>query len=276
MKNPLKHELSLLENAIDSLNEALVKYQAGEAGDEKAYKFAVLHMAHFLELVLKYHITQKHPLLIYRDPFAKNLSKDKTISLWDAVNFINNESSKTLSIQFRKDLEWLKELRNNIEHYKFSLDVFETRRTIGRVFFSLNEFLEQESNVDLGLKINAQNIAIFQTLSDEYELEIHTAMIEVDQIRHENPQDPMDPHQPEIVFECDQCGHPTLAIWADSSTGYRCTFCKNEYSDHLPSSCTSCGCESTIGELETWENENGDTERRCYYCSGKYHMYKDN
>ena len=270
-----KHELGLLDNALDSLNEALAKYQAGEAGDEKAYKFAVLHMAHFLELVLKHHITQKHPLLIYRDPFAKNLTKEKTIGLWDAVNFINNESSDTLSPQFKKDLEWLKELRNNIEHYKFSMDVFEARHTIGRVFFSLHEFLEEESNIDLAKAVGAKNIDIFQTLSDEYKLAVHNAIIEVDKIKYQNPQDPMDPNQPAICIDCDECGHPTLALCADSSTGYRCKFCKNEYSDYLPSSCTSCGCESTIGELETWENENGDTERRCYHCSGRHHMDKD-
>ena len=123
--------------------------------------------------------------------------------------------------------------------------------------------------------VGAKNIDIFQTLSDEYKLAVHNAIIEVDKIKYQNPQDPMDPNQPAICIDCDECGHPTLALCADSSTGYRCKFCKNEYSDYLPSSCTSCGCESTIGELETWENENGDTERRCYHCSGRYHMDKD-
>lgn len=270
----LTHELGLLDNALDSLNEGLAKYQAGEAGDEKAYKFAVLHMAHFLELVLKHHITQKHPLLIYKDPFAKNLAKDKTIGLWDAVNFINNESSDTLSHQFKKDLEWLKDLRNKIEHYKFSMNVFEVRRTIGRVFFSLNEFIEQESNIDLANKINSQNIQIFQTLSDQYKLAVHNAIIEVDEIKHNNPQNPMDPNVPDLCFTCDECGHPTLAICEESNTGYRCTFCNNEYSDFLPAICTNCGCDSILGDLEIWRNDDGNIEQRCYYCSGKYHMDK--
>lgn len=53
-------ELDLLENAIDSLNEALAKYQDGLDGNEKAYKFCVQHLSHFLELVLKYYVTQSH------------------------------------------------------------------------------------------------------------------------------------------------------------------------------------------------------------------------
>lgn len=34
-------ELDLLENAIDSLNEALAKYQEGKDGEDKSYKFCV-------------------------------------------------------------------------------------------------------------------------------------------------------------------------------------------------------------------------------------------
>ena len=44
------------ENALDSFNEALAKYREGEAGKLSAYKFAILHMAHFLELVLKMYV----------------------------------------------------------------------------------------------------------------------------------------------------------------------------------------------------------------------------
>lgn len=32
-----RHQLELLDNAIDSLNEALSKYQQAKAGDVKAY-----------------------------------------------------------------------------------------------------------------------------------------------------------------------------------------------------------------------------------------------
>ncbi len=64
----LKHELGLLENVLDSLNEALRKFQPGESGEPRAYKFAVLHFAQALELLFKYYVTQSHPLLIYKNP----------------------------------------------------------------------------------------------------------------------------------------------------------------------------------------------------------------
>jgi len=116
------HELELLDNALDSMSEALSKFEEADAGDHRAYKFAVLHMAHFIELMFKHHIASKHPLLIYKDPFSKKLDKNKTIGLWEVVNFINNESPDTVSPEFRKDLEWIKRLRNEIEHHKFAMD----------------------------------------------------------------------------------------------------------------------------------------------------------
>lgn len=59
----MSHKLDLLDNAMDSLEEALKKFEEGDDGDQKAYKFCVLHMAHFIELIFKHHITEKHPLL---------------------------------------------------------------------------------------------------------------------------------------------------------------------------------------------------------------------
>lgn len=89
----MSHKLDLLGNAMDSLEEALKKFQEGDEGDQKAYKFCVLHMAHFIELIFKHHITEKHPLLIYANPFAAKIdpATAKTIGLWEAVNFIKTK-----------------------------------------------------------------------------------------------------------------------------------------------------------------------------------------
>lgn len=165
------HELDLLENAIDSLNEALAKFKQGEDGNEKAYKFAVLHMAHFIELLLKHHVSQKHALLIFAAPFAAKLDRNKTIGLWEAIDFINNESPESVSGEFRKDLEWLKRLRNDIEHHKFQMDVAQTRKTLGRLFRSVLEFLEEFSDIELKKHVAKDTIETFTILSDEYEFD---------------------------------------------------------------------------------------------------------
>lgn len=268
------HKLDLLPNALDSLAEALAKFEEGDGGNHKAYKFAVLHMAHFIELIFKFHITEKHPLLIYKDLFSPKLDRNRTITLWDAINFINNEDGESVSKGLRNDLEWLKRLRNEIEHHKFELDVEHARTTIGRLFRSVLEFLEDHTDVEVRDHIPSETMATFKVLSDEYEFRLRNALREADAVEKANPSDPFDPEQTPVRLDCELCGNFTLVLNIDSSTGFRCTMCGNEEGEEIPATCDSCGAPYTQGELVYWENERGQNEARCYYCSGRYHADK--
>jgi len=236
----------------------------------------VLHMAHFIELIFKHHIASKHPLLIYKDPFSKKLDKNKTITLWEAVNFINNETPDTVSPELRKDLEWVKRLRNEIEHHKFTMDVRQVRTTLGRLFRSVMEFLENYSEVDIEEHIPASTKEIFKVLSDEYEFTLRDAIKAAEQVEYENPADySSDPDTDPTRLDCPNCEHPTLVINEDSTTGYRCTFCENEESEELPGICNICELPTTQGDLVYWDNEMGESEARCYHCSGQHLLDKD-
>lgn len=269
------HELDLLENALDSLLEALSKFEDGDSGDSKAYKFAVLHMAHFIELLFKHHIASIHPLLIYKDPFAKKLDRNKTIGLWEAVNFINNESPTSVSPGLRKDLEWIKRLRNDIEHHKFTMDVPQVRTTIGRLFRSVMEFIEERGELELEKHIPEQARDVFKVLSDEYEFMVRDAVREAEKIEQDNPPVRKDPDAAPARFDCPGCGLLTLVVHEESPTGYQCTFCSYQESDDLPAVCDICGVNTTAGELVFWENDAGQSEGRCYFCSGQHLMDKD-
>lgn len=270
------HELDLLENALDSLSEALSKFEDGEDGEQKAYKFAVLHMAHFIELVFKHHIASKHPLLIYKDPFSKKLDLNKTIGLWECINFINNEDPETVSQELRRDLEWIKKLRNEIEHHKFTMDVPQVRSTIGRLFRSVMEFLDEHADLDIEENIPEHAKETFKMLSDEYEFSIRIAIKAADEVEEQNPIDySSGPDADPVRLECPECGHFTLVLNEGSGTGYRCTFCENEESDELPGTCDICGAHTTQEELDYWPMDEGGVEARCYYCSGRHHMDKN-
>lgn len=273
----MSHKLDLLDNAIDSLEEALKKFEEGDGGDQKAYKFCVLHMAHFIELIFKHHITEKHPLLIYVNPFAPilDVSKAKTIGLWEAVNFINNEDKNAVAGDFKKDLEWLKRLRNEIEHHKFEMDVPTARITIGRLFRSVLEFLDYYGVVDVAKRIPDATRAIFEVLSDEYQFKLHDALKKADEIEAANPIDPMDPDADPVRMECEGCGNDTMVVNEESGSGYRCTLCENEDGDDLPAICSCCSQRLTAGDLTTWHDEVTGVEYRCYYCSGRYAADRD-
>ncbi len=269
------HTLDLFENAVDSLVEALHKFREGENGDDKAYKFAVLHTTHFLELLLKHHVAKKHPLLIYTNPFSKKLDTAKTIALWDAVNFINNESEGALDQELIADLEWLKKLRNEIEHHKFEMDLENVRITMGRIYQAVKEFLESHSDIELEKHIPETVAETFNALADEYEFKRQAAIKEAEKYEDEHPVDYKDPDAKPPVLFCYECDSPTLVESEESSTGYICNFCGNEESDEIPANCNICGVSTTVGELVYWDNEQGISEARCYYCSGQYRMDKD-
>ena len=273
----MNHKLDLLDNAMDSLEEALKKFEEGDRGDQKAYKFCVLHMAHFIELIFKHHITEKHPLLIYANPFAQKIdtATAKTIGLWEAVNFINNEDKDAVAGDFRKDLDWLKGLRNDIEHHKFEMDVATARITIGRLFRSVLEFLDSYSVVEVEKRIPDATRKIFKVLSDEYQFKLHDAFKTADEVESANPVDPMDPDADPVRMECEGCGNDTMVVNQESGSGYRCTFCANEDGDDLPASCSCCGQRLTAGDLETWHDDVTGVEYRCYYCSGGYAADRD-
>lgn len=269
------HSLDIFENAVDSLVEALHKFEEGENGDDKAYKFAVLHTAHFLELLLKHHVAAKHPLLIYSNPFSKKLDTNRTITLWDAVNFINNENEGTIDQELLADLEWLKKLRNEIEHHKFEMDVDNVRLTMGRIFQAVQEFLENHSEVELETHLPESVLKTFTTLADEYEFKRQTAIKAAEKYEEEHPGDYKDPDDKPTVLFCYECDSQTLIEDEDSNSGYKCNFCGNEESDEIPANCDICGVLTTMGELVYWDNEYGTNEARCYYCSGQHRMDKD-
>ena len=271
------HTLDLLENAMDSLAESLTKLEQGDGGDQKAYKFCVLHMAHFIELIFKHYITEKHPLLIYMNPFDANLNpaKARTIGLWEAVNFINNEEKDTVSGEFKKDLEWLKRLRNDIEHHKFEMDVPTARTTIGRLFRSLLEFLDYNSDIDIKRRIPKNAMETFEVLSDEYQFKLRDALKAADDIERDNQGNPSDPDVREARIECENCGNYTMVLNQASPTHYRCTFCENEDGDNVPANCDICGVNCETGDLEFWMDDHGGMEGRCYYCSGRYAADRD-
>lgn len=273
----MSHKLDLLGNAMDSLEEALKKFKDGDEGSQNAYKFCVLHMSHFIELIFKHHITEKHSLLIYANPFAAGLDPvtAKTIGLWEAVNFINNEDKDAVTGNFKKDLVWMKRLRNDIEHHKFEMDVATARNTIGRLFRSVLEFLDTYGVVDVEQRIPVTTRATFELLSDEYKFKLNDALKKANEVEANNPLDSTDPDAETVRLDCESCGEYTMVVEKASGSGYRCTFCGNEDGDDLPASCSCCGSRLTAGDLETWHDDVTGVEYRCHYCSGRYAAERD-
>jgi uncharacterized protein YutE (UPF0331/DUF86 family) len=240
------HKLDLLENAIDSFNEALKKYDEGNGGNASSYKFAIQHYAHFLELLFKYYVSQAHPLLIYKNPFSKKLHKENTIGLWDAIQFLKNEGN-SIDKDFNNDLEWIKKLRNNIEHHKFEMDTREIRRTLGRLTQALIEFNNEIAEIDLEEHISPVHLKTFGNLADEYKAELANAKSEA---KEESEVDE--------TFDCHSCGE--CDTMAQVGQSYICKYCGSEDSNEI---CVICGIGFRQSEGYTWEEDNSVCDS-CY------------
>lgn len=263
-------ELDLLENAMDSLNEALKKYQQGKDGDPKAFKFCIQHISHFFELILKYYVTQSHPLLIYKNPFAKVINSDsQTINLHDAINFLKNEGHE-FSKDFEEDLNWLKKLRNKIEHHKFSMNVDEVDETVGRLMKAIVLFDEQHENIDLSEYVKNEHYEVFHLLAETYEGRLIKAKKQVQEAQEEAYRGFRQKEYDLVdfaIYHCYECDHDTMIPNEESSTGYRCTFCDNEESDDIEERCTLCGQSWPNSEMlyTQWDDE-GHYENVCPIC----------
>lgn len=82
---------NIKENSIDSLNEALDKFQQGQTGNIRAFKFAILCTAQFVELLLKQYLISVNPLLVYTKCFGAVQSRAKAdkVSLKTANEKLN-------------------------------------------------------------------------------------------------------------------------------------------------------------------------------------------
>ncbi len=268
------HKLDILPNACDSLDEALLKYQAGREGDIHALKFAVLHVSHFLELVFKYYVSTRHPLLMFKNPFSRNIRQENTIGLWDAIQFLKNEQ-KDLDRQFLDDLEWLKELRNDIEHSRFEMSPDEVKRIIGRILNAFAKFNDLHGDIDFKSVLSRDAYGRLQEFADDYRLKFNAAMDEVHSMRDAayaglRPKEWAEVEWYELL--CSECGHETFVPDSASSTGHRCTFCGNTESEEIPEECSVCGDKWPVFDMEvnSGPDEHGEFFRVCPNCHARW------
>lgn len=100
-----KLQLNLKENMLDSFAEGMAKIKLAEStGNAREYKFVVIHLFHFFELNLKYHVWLKDENAVF-----SGHKKKKTISADVALKFLEANGCE-FRRYFKEDL---KDLRNN-------------------------------------------------------------------------------------------------------------------------------------------------------------------
>lgn len=247
----MRHKLDLRGNALDSLNEGLRKYREALDGDVRAYKFAVLHFAHFMELLLKSGVANEHELLIYVKPGAQRIESTSTIGLWDALNILRN-AGHSLDPELLSDLDWLKKLRNSIEHHQFDLDPIQTRDALGRLLRAAAALTDVLELPPLAAEVAHDCHDVFEQLLDEYQQRLAIARADARDSDEE-------------VTNCSYCGELATAYEQDGSI--KCSFC----SEVEPlRECVICSETYRDTECTVWNDEHeGEPDYACTYCQDR-------
>ncbi|MBA4391322.1 MAG: hypothetical protein C0399_10345 [Syntrophus sp. (in: bacteria)] len=244
------YRLELFQNAIDSLDES-VEYYKISIEDESKYKFCIILLFHFMELILKHLVELQNPLLCYQKPFSKNIIKEKTITWGQAVQVLLN-CNIIIDDGTRKHLKNLANLRNDIIHYKFQYNTSEIRNLLINIFSDMREIYEKVTDKDFYIDTEDTTKILLDEIEGGYLKDLHLAQAEAKEVA--------DGHE---VYACNICGEDqTVNINAGE---YYCHFCGDTDSDK---ECVRCGQELRETELIKFgETNDGDSIFICENCN---------
>lgn len=154
-------QLNLYDNAIDSIRHAVEHYSSADPVETRRYKYAILHLAQGVTLLLKERLSHEHPNFI----FSNVVDSEKTVDMDQAINRLENIAKVDLGS--RKELiQELARLRNRVEHYSININKRQAASIIARVVVFLIFFIRDELNRDFRKEIGEENWTALQTIEE--------------------------------------------------------------------------------------------------------------
>lgn len=137
--------LNLVENAFDFFDNAIDHF---DGDNPKKLKYAILHMASAVELILKARLAKEHWTLIFKDPSKANIEKFEkgdflSADFQDAQDRLENICDLDLS-KYKTVLKTLRDMRNRIQHFAFSGQVPEISSILLKTWSFLWDFIHDE------------------------------------------------------------------------------------------------------------------------------------
>lgn len=262
-----EHELGLLENAFDSLDEAIAKFGEGRQGNPRAFKFALLHLTHWVELLFKHYVAEGGEERIFVGKPNKD-GERRTIGLFEAIDLLKDDGFP-ITPALDDDLRWIKALRNRVEHYKFTMNIVQIEDAVGRVIHGLSRYDEEHHKLGLEDWVDPERLEVFQQLAENYYVRLKDAMAEADR-REREAFAGLRPKEYFLVnwqqYECPQCGHDLMVADHESGSGYRCLLCGETESEDIEHECDVCGETWPDWQLSSVDISDGDVDRICPHC----------
>ncbi|MCH7499024.1 MAG: hypothetical protein IH886_03305 [Nitrospinae bacterium] len=141
-------KFNLIENALDSLEHAIGHLTVQEdfiAGD---YKRIILDLSHVAELLFKERLRIIHPAFVLSNVDKYPSTSAYTVSAVVALNRLQKIGGIEFNEVDQSALKNIREKRNEIEHYEFTISEDEAKVVIGNILVFIFRFSCDEIGLD--------------------------------------------------------------------------------------------------------------------------------
>ena len=193
-------KFNLLENAKSSLRHAVTHLTNDDEITADDYKYAILDIVHSIELLFKEKLKRVHPAFIWKNIDRYPDKKEYTVTLDIAKNRLIRMAGVQFADKHTKNLEAIKKLRNEIEHYEFEGEIELVKSHIGRMMSFI--FWFSEEYLELKWEEEFKNDDSWWSLINMYQFfEEHVAVIEERMFKEKR-----------AAMDCPECGAYTFDL----------------------------------------------------------------
>lgn len=143
------HKFTLVENALESFEHAISHVNAmPKAPTAGTFKRIILDLSHVAELLFKERLRQIHPAFVLSNVDKYPSTTAHTVGAAEALTRLQKIGGIEFNPEDEGALKTIREKRNEIEHYEFSIEEAEARVVIGSVLSFIFRFASDEVGLD--------------------------------------------------------------------------------------------------------------------------------
>lgn len=213
-------ELTLIQNAEDSLQHALTHIKPSAKSGIHDWKRVILDLSHVLELILKERLRKEHPAFVFTKVDSWQSKDAHTVNIDLAIKRIESFAKIIISKEDKDVIKDAQDKRNEITHYEFSLTEEDFKRIAGKILGFILRFSQEQLDLDWYAKHGQEaNWAELIRFKDFYDDLSNTVKKRIE--KEELP-----------VIECPDCYEETFHLEEQ-----RCMICR--YTEEV-SQCITC------------------------------------
>jgi hypothetical protein len=142
------HKFTLIENALDSLEHAIVHLNKSNDLTKGDFKRVILDLSHVAELLFKERLRMIHPAFVLAKVDQYPSTTAHTVSATLALERLQKIGGVSFKEGDQAALKTIRDKRNEIEHYEFAISKDEARVLIGNILVFLFRFSSEEVGLD--------------------------------------------------------------------------------------------------------------------------------